>query len=160
MKKNNKVQKDCKCQDMGLEIEELKKKCLELEESWKRSVADFANFKKRSEEEKRLIFDVVRADVASSFLPVYDSISRGLQSGSSKDDGLEKIMRVFETVLKSHGIEKVTLDLKKFDPELAEAVGYMDNDDKKKSGQIAAVVEEAFGMGSKIIRPAKVMIFR
>ncbi len=159
MNKNKKEEKKCNCVDLEKTIEELTQKCQEMEDGWKRSQADFANYKRRSEEEKKIYFEVAKGETVESFLPVYDSVKRACLSPGDNADGLNKIINSFEMVLKMHGIEKIEIG-DDFNPELAEALGQVDNDDKNKTGKIAAVVEDGFKMGEKIVRPVRVMIYK
>lgn len=133
-------------------------KVKELEEALKRSQADFANFKRRSQEEKKGIMSLAKIEVILSILPIYESCRRAVDADDCTE-GLRKILESFDNVLKNHQIEKIDLDMDKFDPTLAEAVGFKDGD-KDNNGKIAEVVEVGFMMGDEVVKPAKVLIFK
>lgn len=152
--KNEKKEQKEECQKCA----ELLKKCNEMEEGWKRSVADFANFKKRSEEEKNLIMNVAKAEVVLSFLPMYDSLQRALETDLENKEGINKVIQMFESIMNSYQIEKIVTG-KDFDPKWCEAIGFVDGN-KENDGQVAQVVENGFKTGESVIKPAKVLLFK
>ncbi len=133
-------------------------KCQEMEENWKRQVAEFANYKKRTEEEKGAILNVAKAEVVVSFLPMYDSLNRAMNAEELDMEGLEKVSQMFEGILKGYEIEKIDLS-GGFDPSICEAIGFAEGD-KDNDGQIAEVVETGFRAGEFIVKPAKVLIYK
>jgi molecular chaperone GrpE len=137
---------------------ELLKKCQEFEENWKRTGADFANYKKRSEEEKKAILNIAKAEVVLAFLPLYDSLRRAIDSNPVNQDGLIKVMQMFDTVLKSYEVEKIEIGTE-FDPAWCEAVGFKTGD-KENNGQIAELVETGFKSGDQLIKAARVLLYK
>jgi len=149
MKKKAKIKKE----NLG----ELEQKCQELEEGWKRTQAEFLNYKNRTEKEKQELADYIRAEVVQTMLPVYDNLRRGHEMVEDKA-GYEMVMKSFLDILKnSYGMEPIDCG-KDFDANVCEAIGF--KEDKGKSGEIAAVVETGFQMGDKIVRPAKVLLYK
>ncbi|HPH79030.1 MAG TPA: nucleotide exchange factor GrpE [bacterium] len=137
---------------------ELGKLCQEMEENWKRSIADFVNYKKRSEEEKKAILNIAKAEVVLSFLPLYDSLRRAVESSELNQDGLQKVMQMFDVILKKYEIEKIEAGVE-FDPKWCEAVGFKEGN-KDNNGQIAEVVESGFKSGEQLIKPARVLLYK
>jgi len=129
-----------------------------MEENWKRSIADFVNYKKRSEEEKKAILNIAKAEVVLSFLPLYDSLRRAVESSELNQDGLQKVMQMFDVILKKYEIEKIEAGVE-FDPKWCEAVGFKEGN-KDNNGQIAEVVESGFKSGEQLIKPARVLLYK
>ncbi|MBU0648310.1 nucleotide exchange factor GrpE [Patescibacteria group bacterium] len=147
--------------DLKGKIKELEDKYRQMEENWKRSQADFSNFKKRAEGEKELILNIAKAEVVLSFLPVYDGCMRAMEVVDDKNkDGVKKIIKAFESILEKYSICKIDIDDNEgFDPKKAEAVGYVAGE-KDQEGQVASIVEMGFTMGDQVIRPAKVIVYK
>ena len=141
------------------EIKILKDRCKELEEGWKRSQADFLNYKKRSEEERNSVMAFARIEVVLSMLPVYDSCQRAIEMIEGNKEGLLKIIESFESILKGYDIEPVRLANDVFDANLAEAIGF-EKGNKDQDGKIAKVVETGFKLGDRLIRPSKVILYK
>lgn len=153
----DKKEKDLGARTKDDNTDELEKKCLELEEGWKRTQAEFLNYKQRTEKEKEELADYVRAEVVQTMLPVYDNLRRGHEMVEDKQ-GYEMVMKSFLDILKNnYGIEPIDCG-KDFDANVCEAIGF--KEDKGKSGEIAAVVETGFCLGDKVVRPAKVLLFK
>lgn len=152
MFKKKKVEEKCDCKL-------LQEKATELEEILKRTQADFVNYKKRSEGEKKQILNLAKAEVVLSFLPLYDVLLRAEKMSNETAEGMKKIIQMFETILNNYEIKKIEIDENVFDPALAEAIGFKDGT-KEQNGKIAEVVETGFKIGDQTIRPAKVLIYK
>jgi molecular chaperone GrpE len=145
--------------DQMAKSEELLAKIAELEEAFKRERADFINYKRRTDEERVALMKMAKAEVALTFLPVYDSVARALEMTTAEErEGLEKIVRIFEEVLLTQGISKIDLS-GGFNPEYCEAMGFAPGT-PENNGQIAKVVETGFSLHGTVIRPAKVTIYK
>jgi len=145
---------------VGSEISQvavLEEKCRELEEGWRRTQAEFLNYKTRTEKEKMELADFIRAEVVRDILPIYDNLRRGCQMVADKT-GYEMVINAFLDLLKNK-YQIVPMDCgKDFDTQRCEAIGLTEGEGK--SGEIAEVVETGFVCGEKIIRPAKVLIYK
>ena len=120
-KKNKKDPKDEK-------IEELNDRLL-------RNLAEFENFRKRSEKEKVQMFEIGAKSIIEKILPAIDSFERGLQSVSEEDkasplaEGMEKIYKQLMGSLEEAGLKPIDAAGKEFDPNLHNAVMHEDNDE-------------------------------
>lgn len=116
-KKDKKNKKDSKDQ----KIEELNERLI-------RNMAEFDNFRKRSEKEKAQMFEVGAKDIIEKILPVLDNFERGLdaiteeEKGSAFAQGIEQIYKQFITVLEEAGVKPIEAVGKEFDPNLHNAV--------------------------------------
>lgn len=100
----------------------------ELTDRLMRSMAEFENFRKRSEKEKAQMFEVGASDIVKRILPVVDNFERGLNSISEEEkstafaQGIEKIYKQLVTSLEEAGVKAIEAVGKEFDPNLHNAV--------------------------------------
>ncbi len=124
------------------------------------ALADFENFRKRSDRmlTERLAFGK-RATLAK-FIPVLDNLERALAVDSESSglrDGLQATQREFESLLASEGVKRLTVVGEAYDPRTAEAVGTRETDD----GPDNVVLEElqpGYALGDDVLRPARVIV--
>jgi len=105
----------------------------ELVDRVQRQMAEFDNFRKRSEKEKSQMFDMGARSVIEKILPVIDNFERGLaQAGENSEDpfvqGMEKIYKQMLTELESIGVSPIEAEGKEFDPNLHNAVMHCEDD--------------------------------
>ena len=106
----------------------LKTKIDELEDRVKRQMAEFDNFRKRTEKEKSAMFETGAKSVIEKILPVVDNFERGLaavpesEKGDAFVQGMEMIYKQILTELESIDVKPIDAVGKEFDPELHNAV--------------------------------------
>ena len=125
-----------------------------------RLLAEYDNYRKRSQKEKDSLYADVKSDTVAKFLPVYDNIVRALAQ-STEDEayrkGVEMIMTQFNTTLEKLGATRIESLGQKFDPSLHNAVMHVE-DEEKGENEIVEVFQEGFLMGEKVIRFAMVKV--
>lgn len=129
-------------------------------DAYLRLLAEYDNYRKRSQKEKDNLYGEVRADVVTKFLPVYDNLMRALNQGTEDEayrKGVEMIMNQFCTTLQKLGVEKIEALGAKFDPTLHNAVMHVE-DAEKGENEIVEVFQEGFKLGDKVIRFAMVKV--
>ena len=136
---------------------EEEKKCEEYLNGWKRSQADFINYKKdeikRFEEVLKFGNEVLIRDI----LPVLDSLNLASAAEASREGGLSSIKRQLEDILRKNGVEEIVVKIgDQFDPKFHEAIVEVEDDLTLKSGQVAEEVEKGYTLHGKLIRPAKI----
>ncbi|MCD8324547.1 MAG: nucleotide exchange factor GrpE, partial [Clostridiales bacterium] len=100
----------------------------ELTDRVKRQMAEFDNFRKRTEKEKSQMFETGAKSIIEKVLPVIDNFERGLAAVPEEEkenpfvDGMEKIYRQMMTVLEEAGVKPIEAEGKEFDPNLHNAV--------------------------------------
>lgn len=130
----------------------------------RRERAAFQNFKRRQENERVEL----RQSVASSFvidiLPIIDDFERALDAVPEEQaeqpwiEGIQLIQRKLRTVLESTGVVPIKVEPGElFDPFLHEAVSYEENEDYCE-GEIIAVVQKGYQLGTRTLRPAMVRV--
>jgi len=141
----------------------LEAKILELESGWKRTQADFDNYRKRSEEQKLNIISNANANLMLEIVPVLDNFRRAFShapnSPAGEDNftlGVKQIEKQLEDILTAEGLKKIeTLD-QKFDPLKHEAISYEEN--ILPADQIIAEIESGWSFDDKVLKPAKVRV--
>ena len=116
----------------------------ELEDKVKRQLAEFENFRNRTEKEKSRMYEIGARDVIEKMLPVVDNFERGLASipkaekGSPVASGMEMIYKQIMTTLEGLGVTPIEALNKPFDPNFHNAVMHVEDDEIEES----TVVEE------------------
>ena len=125
-----------------------------------RLLAEYDNYRKRSQKEKDSLYADIKSDTVAKFLPVYDNLVRALAQ-STEDEayrrGVEMIMTQFNTTLENLGATKIECLGQKFDPSLHNAVMHVE-DEEKSENEIVEVFQDGFMMGEKVIRFAMVKV--
>lgn len=105
----------------------------ELTDRVKRQMAEFENFRKRTEKEKASMYIIGAKDIVEKMLPVVDNFERGLAMAEGNDDpfaqGMEKIYKQMITALHDLGVKEIEAVGKEFDPNLHNAVMHVDDED-------------------------------
>lgn len=134
------------------EIEESKKKVEDLENKYKRALADYQNLEKRVAEEKKNWIKLANKELILRLLPVLDTLM--LASIHVSDEGLGLSIQQFLGVLKSEGVEKVETVGKEFNPQIMECVETVEGEE----GKVLDEVRAGYMISGKILRPAMVKV--
>ena len=126
-----------------------------------RKLAEFENFKKRTEREKADYFRFALADFFRDLLPVLDNFERALGHAPAADDdeyrqGVELIYRQFSDALKKRGITEVPTT-GTFDPNVHEAVAREETPGAEPNS-IVAVLQKGYFLNDRLLRPAFVKV--
>lgn len=103
----------------------------ELTDRLKRSMAEFDNFRKRTEKEKASMYVIGARDIVEKILPIVDSFERGLAQAPEEDafaDGMKMIYKQLMTALDEMGVKAIETVGKEFDPNLHNAVMHVDDE--------------------------------
>jgi molecular chaperone GrpE len=145
------------------ELNETKTKADEYLDGWQRTLAEFANYKKRIDREQEQAYQNTVGNVVKHYLPVVDDLERALNSRSANNDdaawlaGIELIYRKIITTLETDGIKVMETEGQLFDPNLHEAIATVPSDDHE-SGQIIDVLQKGYLLGDRVLRPALVRV--
>ena len=131
-----------------------------VKEQLVRTMAEYDNFRKRSQREK----DALRADiivnVTSKFLPVMDNLERALNADCTDENyksGVQMIYESFMETLKGLGVEEIISDGADFSPNLHQAVQKIQSEEVE-SGKVAQTFAKGYKIGDKVIRFAVVAV--
>lgn len=135
----------------------------ELRNQLVRLSADFANYKKRIEKEKKEYLELGVRKLALDLLPVMDNLERALKSIEefAKDDEIFKGITIIDDqileVFKKNGIEVIETEGMKFDPNLHHAVAVVEVENGEPD-EIVEVLQKGFKINETVIRPSMVTV--
>ena len=135
----------------------------ELQDRLKRQMAEFDNFRKRTEKEKAAMYEIGAKDIIEKILPVLDNFERGLaavpedEKGSSFAEGIEKIYKQFVKTLEDAGVETIEAVGQQFDPNLHNAVMHVE-DEKYGENEIAMELQKGYKYRGSVVRHSMVQV--
>ena len=136
----------------------------ELKDKYLRTVAEFENYKKRTQKEKaELIFNGSEKTV-SAILPILDDMERAAANSANTEDiqaleeGWELIFKKLQTTLEGLGVKKIETEDKDFDVDFHEAVAMVPGVEEDKKGKVVDCVQTGYTLNEKVIRHAKVAV--
>ena len=143
------------------ELEALKEKNAMLEDRVKRQMAEFDNYRKRTEKEKSEMFSMGERSLAEKILPTIDNFERGLvavpenEKGSAFAMGMEAIYRQFLDQLAAVGIKQIDAVGKEFDPNFHNAVMQVETEEFE-SGIVAQEFQKGYMYHDTVLRHSMV----
>ena len=135
----------------------------ELNDRLKRQMAEFENFRKRSEKEKSQMFDMGAKTIVEKILPVIDNFERGLAAvpDDKKDDpfitGMDKVYKQMLTELDAAGVKPIECVGQEFDPDFHNAVMQVENDEFE-SGTVAQELQKGYMYKDSVVRHSMVSV--
>lgn len=156
-KKSSKKEKENK------RIAELEEQIKDKEDKYLRMLAEYDNFKKRTQKEKESLYKEGIADSVANLLTVLDNLDRAASvdisqaDAQSVVDGVNKILEQAKEVFSKMGVEEIPARGEKFDPELHNAVMHEENDELEEN-TVSEVFLKGYKMGDKIIRHSMVKV--
>lgn len=141
----------------------LQEKVDELEDKVKRQMAEFDNFRKRSEKEKTAMFETGAKSVVEKILPVVDNFERGLAGLSEEEmkqpfaEGMNMVYRQLITELEKLDVKPIEAVGCEFNPELHNAVMQVESDEYE-SGIIAQELQKGYTYRDSVVRHSMVAV--
>ena len=135
----------------------------ELNDKLRRQMAEFDNFRKRTEKEKAQMYDMGAKTIIEKILPVIDNFERGLAAvpEDKKEDafvvGMDKVYRQMLTELESAGVKPIEAVGKEFDPEFHNAVMQMESQEYE-SGVVAQELQKGYMYKESVVRHSMVAV--
>lgn len=154
----------------GREVAELERKAEEYLDGWKRCQADFENYKKRQEENKKDMGQYLKEGLLLEMLPVVDNFHAStdhIPDGEKESPwvvGIMHIQRQLETILADNGVSEIPVAPgDEFDPRIHEAIEQSKKDGDAEEDEIGKesvkkIVRKGYRMGDRVIRPARVVV--
>jgi len=154
-----------KAKEMEKMMEEMRQQIEEMKDKYLRVLAEFDNYRKRTEKEKREILQYGVENYVQSLLPfdeIFGKIVKQFDgnkniSVDSVIEGLKMLRKEFLNLLTSLGVKKIETIGEKFDPLLHEAKGYIETE-QHPEGYIVEEERAGYLMNEKVIRPAWVKV--
>lgn len=141
-------------------IEQLSAKLLEANDKLLRTVAEYDNFRKRSQKEKEAIYSDSKTDIIAKLLPVIDNFERASTAATELETykkGIEMTVKQLLDVFASFGIEAFGEKGEQFDPNIHNGVMHID-DENLGENEISEVYMKGYKMGDRVIRHATVIV--
>lgn len=141
----------------------LKEKIEELEDRVKRQMAEFDNFRKRTEKEKSAMFETGAKSVIEKILPVVDNFERGLASVPEEEkdgpiaQGMQMIYKQLMTELENMDVKPIPAVGEVFDPEFHNAVMQTESEELE-SGVIAQELQRGYTYRGSVVRHSMVAV--
>lgn len=143
--------------------EAFKQKIDELEDRVKRQMAEFENFRKRTEKEKSAMYEVGAKSVIEKILPVVDNFERGLatipeeEKGSAFADGMNMIYKQLLGELDKLGVKPIEAVGKEFNPDFHNAVMQVESEEYE-SGVVAQELQKGYTYHDTVVRHSMVAV--
>lgn len=158
--KNNEIQEQEKKENVDNIIDPKQQELDELNDRYKRILAEFENYKKRSGKERETLYNSILSDIVEVFLPIVDNLENALKIETQDVEykkGIELVLKQFKDILKSKGVEEIPAIGEIFDPTLHEAVSSI-QDAEKKQQEIVQEYRKGYRIGHKVIRHSMVVV--
>ena len=135
----------------------------ELNDKLRRSMAEFDNYRKRTDKEKSAMYEIGAKDVIEKILPIVDNCERGLNTipedakGTAFAEGMEKIYKQFVKTLDDLGVKPIEAVGKPFDPNFHNAVMHVE-DENLGENVVAAELQKGYTYKESIVRHSMVQV--
>lgn len=134
--------------------EEFNNKVNELENKWKRALADYQNLEKRLNDEKEQVIKFANFGLIYDILPVLDSLEEA--ENYIKDNGLDLCIKKFKDILKGCGVIEVECLGRDFNADTMEAIDMKEGEQNK----VLKIHKKGYMLRDKVLRPAQVIVGR
>ncbi len=145
------------------QLAEAEAKAAEYLDGWQRARAEFANYKRRNDQEKSDLIKMANAALIARLLPILDDFDRAFQTLPSElrhltwIDGVFIIHRKLLALLESEGLAPIEAEGQVFDPAIHEAVTHEPSTEYEE-GQIIGEVQKGYKLGERVLRPGLVRV--
>lgn len=142
------------------ELEKKEKELAEEKDKYLRLMAEYDNFRRRSQKEREGIYTDAVSDCLTEFLPLLDNLGRAAEASGDPEQvrvGLQMTNKSAETLLEKLGVEAFGSVGDTFDPQLHNAVMH-DEDESRGENEISDVFQRGYRRGDRVIRYAMVKV--
>lgn len=135
----------------------------ELTDKYKRTMAEFDNFRKRTEKEKTAMYEIGAKDIVEKMLPIVDNFERGLAGLSEEEkagafaDGMDKVYKQMIKALEEAGVKPIEAVGCTFDPNLHNAVMHID-DEAFGENVVAEEFQKGYTYRDSVVRHSMVKV--
>ncbi|MCM1467429.1 MAG: nucleotide exchange factor GrpE [Alistipes sp.] len=135
----------------------------ELTDKYKRTMAEFDNFRKRTEKEKAAMYEIGAKDIVEKILPIVDNFERGLQGLTEEEkagafaDGMDKVYKQMIKALEEAGVKPIEAVGCEFDPNLHNAVMHID-DETLGENIVAEEFQKGYMYRDSVVRHSMVKV--
>lgn len=151
-------------EDMAKQIADLEQKCAELADKNLRMMAEFNNYRQRTNKEKLDLMKTAGERIFVEMLPLVDDFERAKTAMAQTDDvdavrqGINLIYDKFLSFLKKHEVEPIETEGADFDTEFHEAITTIPAPAPEQKGKVIDCIQRGYKLADKVIRYAKVVV--
>jgi molecular chaperone GrpE len=141
-------------------LEELRRERDVLQDRLLRTAADFDNYRKRMDRERRDLAEQTAGEAIKDLLPIIDNLERALQAAAEDDPlrkGVELIHKQMLEMLRKRGVTPIEALGADFDPNVHEAVTHEESD-QHREGEVMEELQRGYKVGERLLRPAMVKV--
>jgi molecular chaperone GrpE len=141
-------------------LEEVRRERDSLQDRLLRTAAEFDNYRKRMDRERRDLAEYTAAEVVAELLPIIDNLERALQAADPEDPlrkGVELIHKQMLDVLRKRGVKPIQALGADFDPNFHQAVIHEVSSDHRE-GEVIEELQRGYVVGDRLLRPAMVKV--
>jgi molecular chaperone GrpE len=144
------------------QLEALQQERDSLQDRLLRTAAEFENYRKRIDRERRDLSEFAAADLLLEFLPILDNLERALQAPAPPEadpfrKGAELIHRQMLDLLRKRGVRPIEALGSDFDPNVHQAVIH-EASDRHREGEVMEELQRGYRLGDRLLRPAMVKV--
>ncbi len=151
-----KLKKESKKDKKNAEIEKLAQQLSDLDDKYKRVLAEYDNYRKRTTKERESVFGDGKAAAITAFLPLIDNLERGAAQENA-DEGVRMMLKQAQEILDKMRVVSCGEKGESFDPNFHNAVLHVD-DESLGENEIAEVLMRGYKMDDRLLRPAVVKV--
>ena len=142
------------------ELETAKAEAEDNKRKWYAVTAEYENYRRRTQAQSAQRYQEGRNDVLSSLFPIGDNLSRAMDACQDENtkQGLDMVLKAFNKVLESEGVEEINPVGQAFDATYSEAIMAVPCADGEESGIVKQVYVKGYKKGEKVLRYAQVIV--
>ena len=141
-------------------LEEVRRERDALQDRLLRTAAEFDNYRKRMDRERRELADYTAGEAIKDLLPIIDNLERALQASAQDDPlrkGVELIHKQMLEILRRRGVTPIEALGADFDPNVHEAVT-QEESAQHREGEVMEELQRGYKVGDRLLRPAMVKV--
>lgn len=165
-------QEECQCEESNqgdnisdinskLEENKLKEEIESLNDQHQRLQAEYANYRRRTQQEKETIGLFANEKIIGDLIPVIDNMERALDACEDKEDnmykGIDLVYKQLKDTLVKFGVEEIEAEDADFDPNLHLAV-MQESIDGVEANKVVMVLQKGYKLGTKVLRASMVKV--
>ncbi|MBQ8683727.1 MAG: nucleotide exchange factor GrpE [Clostridia bacterium] len=156
---DKKAKKQAKVADLEAKLEAAETELAAVKDQYQRMLAEYANYKRRTEQEKEQIGAFTKAELLTGLLTSVDNMEKAIAAPATGDykTGVDLVLRQFLEALQKLGLEAVGVEGEPFDPNVHNAVMREDADGVEPD-TVTAVFQKGYKLGDRVLRPAMVKV--
>lgn len=159
VEKGGKGKAERRAADLEAQVAKLEKELAETKDQYQRMLAEYANYKRRTEQEKQQIGAFTKAELLGGLLTSLDNMEKAVAApaGEEYKAGVDLVMRQFMEALHKLGLEEIPASGAPFDPNVHHAV-MREDADGVEADTVTEVYQKGYTVGDRVLRPAMVKV--